>query len=122
MATSRRRFPCGPVPRRTFLADMGMGFAGLALGAMLERDGYGQNLSDWTPPDGLPQFAPKAKSVIWFFMIGGVSHVESFDPKPALNRYAGMSISETPYAEGLKKTYADEEVGALAVVPEHLAT
>jgi hypothetical protein len=29
----------------------------------------------WTPPDGKPHFAPKAKRVIWLFMLGGVSHV-----------------------------------------------
>ncbi|MCA9208194.1 MAG: DUF1501 domain-containing protein, partial [Planctomycetales bacterium] len=37
------------------------------------------------------------KSVIWLFMIGGASHLESFDPKPALNKYAGMTIDESPY-------------------------
>ncbi|HRJ11298.1 MAG TPA: DUF1501 domain-containing protein, partial [Prosthecobacter sp.] len=52
--------------------------------------------------------APKAKRVIWLFMRGGVSHMESFDPKPALNRHAGKSIGETPFAsvqdpEKLKK-------------------
>lgn len=41
---------------------------------------------------------PKAKSVIWLFMRGGVSHLESFDPKPELTKYAGKSINETPYA------------------------
>ena len=30
-------------------------------------------------------------------MIGGISHLESFDPKPALNKYAGKTIAETPY-------------------------
>ena len=35
-------------------------------------------------------------------MIGGTSHVESFDPKPALNRYAGKTIAETPFADALK--------------------
>ena len=53
----------------------------------------------WTPPDGLPHFAPRAKNVIWLFMIGGTSHLESFDPKPALNKYAGKTIEETPYHE-----------------------
>ena len=36
------------------------------------------------------------KSVIWLFMIGGTSHMESFDPKPALNTYAGKTVAETP--------------------------
>ena len=53
--------------RRTFLADVGLGFTGLALGAMLHRDGYGSPVADgssWNPPDGKPHFAPKAKSEI----------------------------------------------------------
>src|ERR1700733_3246289 len=82
--------------RRTFLADLGMGFTGLALGAMLQRDGFASE-GAWTPPDGRPHFAPKAKNVIWLFMNGGVSHMESFDPKPELTKYAGKSIAETPY-------------------------
>jgi hypothetical protein len=84
--------------RRAFLANSGMGFAGLALGAMLHRDGWGSERG-WAPPDGRPHFAPKAKSVIWLFMNGGVSHVESFDPKPMLNKYEGKTIAETPFAD-----------------------
>src|SRR4051812_3920087 len=86
--------------RRVFLADLGMGFTGLALAAMLQRDGYGSE-SHWMPPTGRPHFAPKAKSVIWLFMNGGMSHVESFDPKPMLTKYAGKTISETPFADVL---------------------
>jgi hypothetical protein len=84
--------------RRTFLADTGMGFTGLALGAMMAR---ADDDAHWRPPDGKPHFKPRAKSVIWLFMTGGVSHVESFDPKPALNQYAGKSISDTPYKDAL---------------------
>jgi hypothetical protein len=43
----------------------------------------------------------RAKSVIWIFLCGGVSHVESFDPKPELNKYAGKSIDSTPYKDVL---------------------
>lgn len=81
--------------RRTFLHN---GLASIALAAMLKRDGYG-NEHAWAPPTGQPHFAPKAKSVIWLFMNGGVSHMESFDPKPMLNKYAGKTIAETPFAE-----------------------
>ena len=84
--------------RRAFLADMGMGFTGVALAAMLQRDGFGSDGS-WAAPTGWPHFTPKAKSVIWLFMNGGVSHMESFDPKPMLNKYAGKTIAETPFAE-----------------------
>lgn len=88
------------IPRRTFLADAGMGFTGLALGAMLARDGIASDAA-WTPPTGQPHSPPKAKSVIWLFMNGGVSHMESFDPKPMLSKYGGKSIAETPFADSL---------------------
>ena len=84
--------------RRGCLADMGLGFAGLALGAMLHRDGYASS-RQWSPPTGQPHSSPKAKSVIWLFMNGGVSHMESFDPKPMLTKYAGKTIAETPFAD-----------------------
>ena len=57
----------------------------------------------------MPHFAPKAKSVIWLFMIGGVSHVESFDPKPLLNKYAGKSIAETPHKRVLDQNVLRRE-------------
>lgn len=84
-----------PVDRRTFVTDLGMGFAGVALQAMLQRDAGALTLP--MAPDGKPHFAPRAKSVIWLFMRGGVSHMESFDPKPLLTRYEGKSIGETPF-------------------------
>src|SRR3954469_24944375 len=99
------RFPgssCGRVPRRTFLADVGMGFTGLALGAMLHRDGYAADRAA-NAPSGPPHFAPKAKSVIWVFLSGGVSQLESFDPKPLLNKYAGKTFSDAaPVPDPLK--------------------
>ncbi len=85
-------------PRRRFLADVGLGFTGLALGAMLHRDGVSAE-HGWTPPNGQPHFTPRAKSVIWIFLNGGLSHMESFDPKPMLTKYAGKTINETPFAD-----------------------
>src|SRR5262245_20968105 len=81
--------------RRSFLANS---FTGLALSAMLYRDGYASP-GAWSPPDGKPHLPPKAKSVIWLFMNGGVSHLETFDPKPELDRHAGKAIGETPYKD-----------------------
>ncbi|HVK18177.1 MAG TPA: DUF1501 domain-containing protein [Fimbriiglobus sp.] len=86
---------CPGVTRRSFLADTGMGFTGLALGAMLFQDGVAR--AEDHAPDGKPHHPPKAKSVIWIFMCGGVSHVESFDVKPELTKYDGKTIDETPY-------------------------
>ncbi|MEM7012397.1 MAG: DUF1501 domain-containing protein [Verrucomicrobiota bacterium] len=74
--------------RRAFLNRAGLGFGGLALNSILASE----------TPTGDPHFSPKAKSVIWLFMRGGVSHMESFDPKPALTKYAGKSISESEFA------------------------
>jgi hypothetical protein len=103
---------CPGVTRRSFLADTGMGFTGLALGAMLFKDGVLRaGESSWHPPDGKPHFTPRAKSVIWIFLCGGVSHVESFDVKPELNKYAGKSIGDTPYSDVLK-TEGKDVIGA----------
>lgn len=91
-----------PFPsRRRFLADTGMGATGVALASILFRDGEAAASHVSTGPDplGRSHFLPKAKSVIWIFNIGGVSHLESFDPKPMLNRYADKSIDETPFAD-----------------------
>ena len=98
--TKRLQLPGSGIvtPRRTFLSDLGLGFTGVALAAMLQRDARG-GVAGWAPPDGRPYFAPKAKSVIWLFMNGGVSHMESFDPKPEITKHAGKSIAETPYAD-----------------------
>lgn len=42
-----------------------------------------------------PNFAPKAKRVLWLFMHGGPSHVDLFDPKPELAKYAGQPLPES---------------------------
>jgi hypothetical protein len=103
---------CPGVTRRAFLADLGMGFTGLALGALLFRDGVARAAEPvkWTPPDGKPHFAPKAKSVIWLFMVGGASQMETFDPKPELNRHAGKTIAESPYKAALESPLLKENL------------
>ena len=85
------------INRRRFLQGTGLGFGGMALNTLL----------------GSPRPAPKAKakSVIWLFMRGGVSHMESFDPKPALNDHAGKSIPDSPYASVLNpEKFANQRV------------
>ncbi|MAR11426.1 MAG: sulfatase [Blastopirellula sp.] len=78
--------------RRQWLSETGLGFGSLALSVLMHRDGYGAE------PTGRPHFPARAKSVIWLFMNGGVSHMESFDPKPMLTKYGGKTISETPFS------------------------
>jgi hypothetical protein len=97
--------------RRIFLADTCFGMTGLALGALLPQRAVA-NESEWRAPDGKPHFEPRAKRVIWLFMLGGVSHVESFDPKPALTKYAGKQLSETPYKDALQNPFTKENLKA----------
>ena len=104
MPSQHHSHRCAGITTRSFLADTGMGLTGLVLGSMLFRDATARAAAgeDWQPPDGRPHFPPKAKSIIWIFLCGGLSHLESFDPKPALNQYAGKSIDETPFKSVLE--------------------
>ncbi len=78
--------------RREFIRDSCGGFGGLALASLLHSQGLraapatGNPLAPKRPP--LPA---KAKSVIFLFMAGGPSHMETFDPKPLLNELNGQS-------------------------------
>jgi hypothetical protein len=112
MSKNEQNPGCLGVTRRSFLADTGMGFTGLALSAMLFRDGVARaHEPNNALPNGRPHFEPKAKSVIWIFHCGGVSHLESFDPKPELNRYAGRTIEDTPYRNVLNSEGRDVVAG-----------
>jgi hypothetical protein len=88
-----------PVSRREWLHRVGMGFGGVALAQLAATEGAAASRAALGLSTHLPA---KAKHVIWIFLAGGLSHMESFDPKPALNTYAGKSISETPFADVLK--------------------
>jgi hypothetical protein len=84
--------------RRRFLFESGGGVAGLALAGLLDREGLLASESCLSPVEGNPfapkpsHFSPRAKAVISLFMSGGVSHVDTFDPKPALRKYAGEPL------------------------------
>lgn len=86
-------------PRRAFLADLGMGFTGLALGSMLTSERSRADSSTHSSTEVFSTNNPpaRAKAVIWVFLSGGYSHLETFDPKPALNQYAGMTFDKTPF-------------------------
>jgi hypothetical protein len=73
--------------RRDFLLRAGGGFGALALSYLLQRDGA---LASPKVPGKHP--IPTARSVIWLFMEGGPSHIDLFDPKPALQRMAGKPM------------------------------
>jgi hypothetical protein len=69
-----------------------MGFGSLALGALFTNTAHAENAADGPLAVRPPQFAPKAKRVIHLFMNGGPSHVDTFDPKPSLDKYAGKAL------------------------------
>ena len=75
--------------RREFIRDGFCGFGALALASMLQRDRVrGANLNPLAAKP--PHHDAKAKSVIFLFMAGGPSQIETFDPKPLLNELHGQ--------------------------------
>jgi len=94
-------FPCGRVSRRQLLTGCGQGFAGVALSSLLNSECAADSAVNRAARDRRSEFAPKAKSVIWFFMNGGTSHLESFDYKPQINRHAGKTIDESPFGAAI---------------------
>ena len=93
--------------RRQFLADVGMGFTGLAMGAMLAKEGVlrAEDHREANASRSPTALRPKARSVIWIFLVGGMSHMETLDPKPELNKHAGKTIAESPYKHLLDSPY-----------------
>jgi Protein of unknown function (DUF1501) len=90
-------FGNGPVTRRELLQRSGVGMGALGLAALMGESGLLQaaparrgNPNPLLPRK--PHFPGKAKRVIHLFMNGGPSQVDTFDPKPALARYAGKAL------------------------------
>ena len=84
---------CRPTrTRREFIQDAFCGFGSIALAGILQQqrlradDGV---INPLAPKSG--HLNPKASSVIFLFMSGGPSHLETFDPKPLLNRLHGQT-------------------------------
>lgn len=103
---SERHYPAGCIARREFLARAGGGIGGLALGYLLGLDGRLAAAAPLAtpalklPPDPLrgkpSHYSGKAKRVISLFLFGGLSHVDSFDPKAELERQDGVSVAGRP--------------------------
>ena len=75
-----------PLSRRDLLRHAGLGFGTLALADLLRADGV-------LPPG--THFPARAKSVIFLFMGGGPSQVDTFDPKPELQKLNGKDVPES---------------------------
>jgi hypothetical protein len=77
--------------RREFLEKSGLGFGALAAGLMLGENAQAAPVTNPFAPK-VPHFPAKGKSVIFLFMHGGPSHLDTFDPKPLLNKLDGKPI------------------------------
>ena len=93
--------------RRQMLCSLGNGFGALGLASVLAGEGLlGSSLQAATsgPSNPLapkaPHFTPRAKRVIFLFMNGGPSQVDTFDPKPALAKYKGETKEGTKRGKG----------------------
>lgn len=96
-----------PSSRKDFLQTAGAGFGALAL-ASLEANA--------SPVAPLPHHVTKAKNVIFLFMEGGPSHLDTFDRKPLLNQLAGQSL---PASFKTPLTAAGEGKSPLLVSPRN---
>jgi len=93
MMSYSKLYPCGRIARRRFLFQAGGGFFGAALGALWSEDGKIPNAALG------PHFTPQAKSVIFLFMCGGISHIDTFDPKD--NKWAGKLIDAIGFGDNV---------------------
>lgn len=91
--SERQLYPCGRISRRKFFFQAGAGFVGTALGALWAEEGR------MAEPAGRPHFVPRVRSVIFLFMCGGVSHIDTFDPKG--NKWAGQLIDAVGFGDNL---------------------
>jgi hypothetical protein len=82
------------INRRRFLSRLSLGIGSVALGSLLIPDLFsgsgGESEADFIP--GIPNFAPKAKRVIYLFQDGAPSQLESFDYKPKLREMMGQEL------------------------------
>ena len=79
------------ISRREMLCRCANGFGGLALATLLAEKQHAAGTNPLAQRQ--PHYAPKAKSVIFLFMDGGPSQMDTFDPKPRLAKEAGQTDS-----------------------------
>ena len=79
------------VTRRDVLVRAAHGFGAIALASLLDPPARARERVNALAAKP-PHFPPKAKSVIFLFMVGAPSHIDTFDPKPALEKYDGQLL------------------------------
>src|SRR5262245_26559878 len=122
-------FPSNYLTRREMLLNAGTGFGAIALSSLLAKEATAASSRE-------PHHRAKAKSVIFLFMEGGPSHIDTFDPKPELDKLAGQPLpssfkpvilamgEKNPPLMGTKRTWAQYGDGGLWVSDwlPHMAT
>lgn len=94
-------YPSGRLSRRDYLIRSGAGFGALALSALMARSARaaaatGPAIDPLNPfAPRLPHFAPRAKSVIFIYLVGGPSQVDTFDFKPVLTKLHGKPVPDS---------------------------
>ena len=88
------------ITRRQMLRRAGAGFGAIGLAGALSEGGLLSTASAAKPDQLLPHFAPKARRVLFLFMNGAPSHVDTFDPKPALKEHEGENPTERSKGKG----------------------
>jgi len=86
------------LPRRELLSRAGIGLGMLGLSGLLADDGLlhaAATDSEQPLRPKRPHFPPRATRVVHFFLNGGPSHIDTFDPKPLLQRYAGQPLPQS---------------------------
>ena len=91
-ASSLSQF-CGNFRRREFLTTVGGGFSHLALCGLLAKEGFFGRDAQGSTPQAPARLPGKAKSVIFLFMYGGPSHIDTFDYKPNMIGMDGKSVA-----------------------------
>ena len=81
--------------RRKFLSKLSLGIGSVALGSLLIPDLFGSKSDEEMLLAGLPQFAPKAKRIIYLFQNGAPSQLDLFDYKPKLIEMFGQDLPES---------------------------
>src|SRR5579885_2622603 len=95
--------------RRDMLRRAGLGFGAWALLDLLQRDGIAADNPLAAKP---PHAAARAKHVIFLFMQGGPSHIDTFDPKPLLNKLHGQPLPPSAI-EGLQLQFTKNDAAIL---------
>ncbi len=106
--------PAG-LTRRDVLKNAACGFGSIALSALMSDPNYAHisatvpDIADMEEPSAIPHFAPRVKRIVYLYMDGGPSQVDTFDPKPRLNQENGQ-----PFKMKVEKTQFDNVGNTLA--------